>query len=73
MQVSYSSQFRARHQEVAAEEKRLKALRMIYELKFTFGMEELARAFLNEYVSQQPVPEGAAAGESMTDRVLHRF
>jgi hypothetical protein len=46
---------------------------MIYELKFTFGMEELARAFLYEYVSRQPAPEGASAGESITDRVLHRF
>ena len=45
---------RRRRLDPGYEERRLKALRLIYDLKFTFEMEDLARAFMNQYVASTP-------------------
>jgi len=37
-----------------AQVQRQKALRMIYDLKFTFGMDDLARVFLQRYAIVHP-------------------
>lgn len=45
------------HTGTAAYAQRQKALRMIYDLKFTFGMDDLARVFLQRYaIVQEPAP-----------------
>jgi len=42
---------------------RQKALRMIYDLKFTFGMDDLARVFLQRYaIVHQPVTAAQITG-----------
>ena len=58
----------------AYEERRQRALQVLYELKFTFGMEELAREFLHAYVSstQPPPPRLGRTSPLITERVLHR-
>lgn len=67
---------RRRNVDPAYEERRLKALRLIYELKFTFEMEDLARAFMHQYVANTPAaPQGAVthSGDSLIiERVIHR-
>ena len=57
------------------EERRLKALRLIYDLKFTFDMEDLARTFMNQYVATNPEPQskrGRSGERLIIDRVIHR-
>ena len=66
---------RRRNIDPAYEQRRLKALRLIYELKFTFEMEDLARAFMHQYVANTPAPQGAISNSSdnlIIERVIHR-
>ncbi len=55
------------------EEKRVKALRLIYDLKFTFGMDDLARDFLRHYISENADrPLFAESSRVITQRVMHQ-
>ncbi len=59
------------------EEKRQKALRLIYELRFTFGMDRLAREFLREYIDHhlpaaELYPARRAGDERVTGLTLRR-
>lgn len=56
------------------EVRRQKALQVLYELKFTFGMEELAREFLHAYVAstRPPPPRASRHATLITERILHR-
>lgn len=58
----------------AYEERRQKALQVLYDLKFTFGMEELAREFLHAYVAstRPPPPRIGRPSPLITERILHR-
>jgi len=60
--------------EVATEDRRQRALQVLFDLKFTFGMEELAREFLHKYIADAkfPPPQVIRGGDMITERVLHR-
>jgi len=52
--------------------RRLKALRLLHELRVTFGMDELAREFLHSYVSRFQTPPQQDY-DLITERVIYRF
>ncbi len=72
MQIAYSTQPQDIQNDRSYEERRVKALRLIYDLKFTFQMENLARAFLHQYVSSDPQPASGHTESLITERILRR-
>jgi hypothetical protein len=56
------------------EKKRQKALRMIYDLKYTFKMEDLARAFLHEYIESNAQRRGTSRSDlNVEDLITSRL
>jgi hypothetical protein len=52
--------------------RRRKALQVLYELKFTFGMDELASEFLRCYIEKTCRSDAGLDGDLITERIVRR-
>jgi hypothetical protein len=73
MYAESKEQISSIHQDATTEERRQRALQVLFELKFTFGMEELAREFLHKFIADAKFPPPRIGQDDLiTERVLHR-